>query len=651
MCGICGWICFHRDDEAKESIVKQMNSLLTHRGPDQAGAKIFPDMAMAMSRLSIIDLATGQQPIGNEDKTCWIVFNGEIYNFMDLRAHLEKLGHIFSSRTDTEVILHAYEEWGPECVHHLRGMFAFAIYDSRRNQGDHDKTSSTGPRLFLARDRVGKKPLYYYHDEHRLIFASEIKAILAHPQTPRQVNRQVIPLYLAYGYVPAPQTIFAGIQELPPGHTLLADKGKIKVTEYWDIPCVQEHSLSSLDKYIADLRELLTEAIRLRLVSDVPLGAFLSGGLDSTSIVAFITKVLNRPIKTFAIGFEGESSFDESNYARLAAQALGTEHHEFRVRAEALDLLPRLIWHHDQPFADSSAIPTYLLSKFTRDHVTVALSGDGGDEVFAGYERFVASRLADAYKLFVPSFAHRSFKGLLNLFPEDTGYYAFVRRARRFSSHAALPFAERYFGWACIFDRSLLEQIYEAPIHVDARHHFKQYFKQVEGLDSLSQLLYVHMKTSLAGDLLVKIDRMSMANSLEIRCPFLDQNVIEAVTRFPSELKLRGLTTKYILKKAVAGLVPPEIIRRKKHGFSIPLGKWFRNELKSYVKDLLLSPRALARGYFKEQALRGLIELHQTGKKDFGHQLFALITLELWHRIFLEGELISTSDTPLFFQD
>jgi asparagine synthase (glutamine-hydrolysing) len=637
MCGICGWISFHKEDEPKECIIKNMNAFLTHRGPDQAGVKLFPDMAMAISRLSIIDLNTGEQPIANEDQTCWIVFNGEIYNFMDLRASLEKRGHTFSTQTDTEVIIHAYEEWGPECVQRLRGMFAFAIYDSR-NSEKSGQPSFPGPQVFMARDPLGKKPLYYYFDSRRLIFASEIKAILAHPKVPRRVDRQVIPLYLTFGYVPAPDTIFEGIKELPPGHTLQVKQGTMKVDEYWDILGSHSFPALSIQKNVTDLRELLTEAVRLRLVSDVPLGAFLSGGLDSTTIVAIITKVLKLPMKTFAIGFDGETSFDESKYAHLAAQALGTEHHEFRVKAEAMDLVPRLVWHYDQPFADSSAIPTFLLSKLTRDHVTVALSGDGGDEIYAGYERFVASKMAEAYK-YVPSFIHNSLQRILKKFPEQTSYYDFVRRTRRFISHAPLPLSERYFSWASILNQELIEHIYKPQIYINTKSHFFHYFEKVKDLDSLSQLLYVHLKTCLPGDLLVKIDRMSMANSLEVRCPFLDKNLVEAGMQLPSELKLHGLTTKYILKKAVTGLVPSEIIHRKKHGFSIPLGRWFRSDLRDSITDLLLSSRALSRGYFKEESLKELIALHQNGKKDFGNQLFALMTLELWHRIFLEGEI------------
>jgi len=584
-----------------------------------------------MRRLSIIDLVTGHQPMANEDETCWVVHNGEIYNFLDLRRELESLGHSFRSHSDTEVILHSYEEWGPECVNRLRGMFAFAIYDQGSGSGSE--------RLFLARDRVGKKPLYYYRDSKCFVFASEIKAILAHPQVPRRMNRRALPLYLAYGYVPAPHTIFENIYELPPGHLMTVQDGDLVTKTYWDASnAFDRKSDLSQEEIIDRLQQLLQESVRLRLVSDVPLGAFLSGGLDSTAIVAYMARLMDQPVKTFAIGFEDDPSFNELEYARLAARALDTDHHEFVVRPDAIDLLPKLVWHYDQPFADSSAIPTYLVAQLTREHVTVALTGDGGDELFAGYERFAAARLAEVYRR-TPQIVQSILARVLNGLPESTRYDGFVRRARRFAESAPFPLAERYLGWVGIFDTDFIRELLSNGADLNIVNHFQGYFQKVQEADPIGQLLYVNIKTYLPGDLLVKTDRMSMANSLEARCPFLDQELLEFAACIPTALKLRRLATKYILKKALKEQVPQEIIRRKKHGFGVPVGRWFRTDLKSYVREVLLGAEALRRRYFNESAIRRLIDEHQSGTRDHGHKLWALLTFEIWHRIFIDQNM------------
>ncbi|UCG11657.1 MAG: asparagine synthase (glutamine-hydrolyzing) [Deltaproteobacteria bacterium] len=631
MCGICGYINHQLMDYPNATTrLERLNNTLLHRGPDQIGAQVFTNAGLAMCRLSVIDLATGYQPMGNEDGSCWVVHNGEIYNFMDLRRELESLGHNFRSRSDTEVVLHGYEQWGQECIKRMRGMFAFAIYERPSSN-----RSGCG-RLFLARDRLGKKPLYYYRDEERFIFASEIKAILAHPDVPRQVNRHAIPLYLAYGYVPAPHTIFQHIYELPPGHILTVQDGQMQLEEYWDISYPNAADLRlSQQEIVAHLQGLLEESVRLRLLSDVPLGAFLSGGLDSTAIVAYMTNLMDQPVKTFAIGFEGEPSFDELEYARLVAREFRTDHHEFVVRPDTIDLLPKLVWHHDQPFADSSAIPMYQVSKLTREHVTVALTGDGGDELFAGYERFAAARLADGYGR-LPQYVQGVLSRLLHSLPESTSYRSFVRRARRFVESAPLPLPERYLGWAGIFHTSFIRELLADAASIDPQTHFQGYFRKVPDVDPIAQLLYVNAKTYLPGDLLVKTDRMSMANSLEARSPFLDHKLLEFTASIPSSLKLRGLTTKYILKKALNGRVPRLIVKRKKHGFGVPVSHWFRTSLKDFVGEVLLSSRAEGRGYFRAHAVRRLIDEHQSGKRDYGHQLWALLTFEIWHQIFID---------------
>jgi asparagine synthase (glutamine-hydrolysing) len=642
MCGICGWLASNREFRPKHerAVVERMNATLAHRGPDDAGAVVLDNAALAMSRLSVVDLSTGHQPMANEDETCWIVFNGEIYNFPELRRELEARGHRFRTRSDTEVILHAYEEWGSGCVPRLRGMFAFAIYDRRpQTSSPHGHASPVGGRLFLARDRVGKKPFYYYYDADRLIFASEIKAILAYPHVPRRINRCVIPLYLAYGYIPAPCTIFEAIYELPPGHTLSAQDGQVTIREYQGLPYSDTSDLHlSNQTCIERLRELLEEAVRIRLMGDVPLGAFLSGGLDSTAIVALMARLMDQPVKTFAIGFEDDLSFNELEFARLAARTYGTDHHEFVVRADAIALLPKLVWHYDQPFADSSAIPTYLVAKLTREHVAVALTGDGGDELFAGYERFAAARLAEVYCR-TPAVMQAVLVQLLRALPESTRYDGFVRRARRFIENAPLPLAQRYLGWVGIFHSSFIQELLNDRADVDPTEHFKTYFERIQEADPLSQLLYVNTKTYLPSDLLVKTDRMTMANSLEARCPLLDQELLEFAARIPSGFKLRGLTTKHIFRQALQGLVPPEIIHRKKHGFGVPVGHWFRTHLKNDVREILLSPRALRRGYFRQEVLRQLVEEHESGRRDYGHCLWALLTFEMWHRVFIDQEI------------
>lgn len=624
MCGICGWFNQHPSIKDNRTTLERMNATLTHRGPDEGGAVLLENAGLAMRRLSIIDLTTGHQPIANESETCWIVFNGEIYNFLELRQELEAKGHSFRTRTDTEVILKAYEEWGTECVSRLRGMFAFAIYDRPKNQ------------LFIARDRAGQKPLYYYQEANRFIFASEIKALLAHPQVPRRVNRTVIPLYLAYGYVPAPNTMFDRIYELPPGHGAIVRPEQFSIYQYWDVNySPQPDRQFSESEIIPKLQSLLKESVRLRLISDVPLGAFLSGGVDSTAMVAYMAQLMDRPVKTFAIGFADDPSFNELEYARMAANTYGTDHHEFIVQPDAIELLPKLVWHYDQPFADSSAIPTYLVSQLTRQQVTVALTGDGGDELFAGYERFAASRLAEIYRR-TPQVWQKTLTHLLHHLPESTTYDGFVRRARRFVENAPLPLAQRYLGWVGIFQTNFIGELMTDRLELDPIAHFQTYFDPVKECDPLSQLLYVNTKTYLSGDLLVKSDRMSMANSLEARCPFLDHQLMEFAASIPANLKLKGLTTKYILKQALEGIVPQQIINRKKHGFGVPIGRWFRQDLKDYLPEILLSHESLNRGYFQPDSLRQLIDEHQSGKCDRAHQLWTLLTFEIWHRLFID---------------
>ena len=455
MCGICGMVRFD-GAPADADVLAGMIATLRHRGPDDEGVYTSGPVGLANSRLAVIDLSpAGHQPMSNAacvergHGPLWIAFNGEVYNFPALRCELERRGHRLASHTDTEVILHLYEELGPACVERLRGMFAFALWDERRQ------------RLFVARDRLGQKPLYYFFDGRLFAFGSEIKALLACPGVPRAVNVAAVPAYLAYGYVPTPDTMFRHVRQLPPGHTLLLEDGRLEVAEYWDVHYPAEPPPRSQQEYVEEVLRRLKEAVAMRLISDVPLGAFLSGGIDSTAVVALMSQAMSQPVKTFAIGFEGEPSFNELRWARLAAEPYGPDHHQFVVRPDAVELLPKLVWHHDQPFADSSAIPTYLVSKLTREHVTVALNGDGGDELFAGYERFAAARLAERYGR-LPGWVRGLASAAVAVLPESTSYRGFARRARRFVSNASRPLLDRYLGWVGLFDGDLRATV-QAP--------------------------------------------------------------------------------------------------------------------------------------------------------------------------------------------
>lgn len=621
MCGICGAI--QQSEPITETLLRSMNDTLTHRGPDGAGYFCQGEAGLAMRRLSIIDLAGSDQPLYNEDHSIALVFNGEIYNFHDLRQQLHAQGHTFHTDGDGETIAHLYEQYGDDAPRHLRGMFAFALWDQKRR------------RLLLARDRFGKKPLYYFHDGKTLVFGSEIKALLRHPAVKAQSaldDPHLLALYLSYGYVPAPQTAFKDIFMLLPGHTLTLENGTLQTRAYWQIPPINAQHDSPqkpLAHYVEQVRETLREAVALRMIADVPLGAFLSGGLDSSLIVALMQQIGNQQVKTFSIGFSGDDSFDETPYAAQVAQYLGSDHTAFTVQPEALDLLEKLVWHHDQPFADSSAIPTFLVSQLTRQHVTVALTGDGGDELFAGYERFYAATLAQRGQI-IPRPLWTLAQSLLDRIPEGTGYYNPVKRVRRFVRGASQPFAHAYFDWVRVCSADVLHSLTDQPDHAAA--HFERSVPQ----SSLAGILHANQTMYLPDDLLIKADRASMAASLEARAPFLDHVLAEQVAQIPLNLKLRGKTTKYILKEAARGLLPDAIIDRPKHGFGVPLGAWLRQD-SAPVRDILLSEQARARGLLHTEAITHLIDEHTSGKRDHNRVLWTLLTLETWFRTFIDG--------------
>ena len=628
MCGIAGLV--HRDPgyPIERELVVQMTACLAHRGPDAQGLHLWSGAALGHRRLSIIDLATGDQPIFNEDGRIGVILNGEIYNFRELRTELESLGHRFSTRSDTEAIVHAYEQWGEHCVERLAGMFAFALWD------DRDR------RLLLARDRVGKKPLYYARDGERLVFASELKALLRDSGLKRVLNLQALDTYVSLGAVQAPATIFRDVEQLPPAHYLVWERGQLRVGEYWDVPhdppkpLTERQALEALDA-------LLLEAVRVRLVADVPLGAFLSGGVDSSAVVEAMTRLSAGPVVTTSVGFTDEA-FNELGHARAVAKAVGSDHHEVVLEARAAEVLPRLVWHLDEPFADSSAVPTYYVAKAARERVTVALSGDGGDEVFAGYQRrYGLNRVERRLRRWLPAWLRTGLLGPLGGVYPKADWIPRQLRARYFLQNLGTTFERAYFSDLSLFrndEKALLlsPEVASALDGHDPFLPFARHFDRVRNLDPLSQLLYVDLKTWLANDMLVKVDRMSMAHGLEIRCPLLDHRIIEFGATVPSDLKYRGPVSKYLLKRHLDGRVPASAIYRRKQGFEIPLARWLRGDLHDMAHDVLFSRRALGRGHIRPERLRLLWDRHQRGVRDHSAQIWAVLMFELWARTFLD---------------
>ena len=633
MCGIVGIVQFD-GQPVNRDLLGRMIDILAHRGPDARGVALCSGggarVGLGHARLKIVDLSDAAgQPMSNEDGSIWVVFNGEIYNFKELRASLEARGCRFRTASDTEVLLRLYEAEGERCVQALDGMFAFAVWDARRGS------------LLLARDRVGKKPLFYAATPTRIVFASEIKALLRHPGIEPEVNVGALPSLFLYGYVPTPDTCYRGIQKLPPGHLLRVSADRPpQVEAYWDLSptCPSSDGAFQEAGAAARVRELVTAAVRRRLIADVPLGAFLSGGLDSTIIVGVMSRLLQEPVRTFSIGFAGDPHFDETAYARLAARRFGTVHTEFVAEPSSVSLIERLVWHHDGPFADSSAIPTYLLSRLTRHHVTVALSGDGGDELFAGYLRFYAAVAAEH----APRWMRRGAARVGSAVPEWGSPRSLLRRAKKFAGSAALPFPERFSRWISVFyedlqallpdDRGLPahragEAGAPAPLAALAPH-----LRRCEPASPLAQLLYLNFKTYLLDDLLVKMDRCSMAHGLEARSPFLDRDLVEHVFRLPDRMKLRWGRTKVILRDAFSDLVPREILRRGKMGFGVPLRAWFTGALRGYLHDMLLAPEARLRRYVNAAYVQSLCAEYLAGRADHSHRIWMLLTFEVWLR-------------------
>jgi len=647
MCGICGVLDLD-GQPVDEAVGQRMTELLWHRGPDGRDQLIRqpvvpgrdPSIFLGHTRLKIIDLSeAARQPLPNEDDTVWVIFNGEIYNFQVLRQELQQRGHRFRSRSDTETIVHAYEEYGEECVARLDGMFAFALWDDRCG------------RLLLARDRTGKKPLFYAFDGQRLTFASEIKAILAAPWVERRIAVEHLPALLTFGYVPTPGTMYRGIRQVPPASYITVDRSGLKGPyRYWRLtfapaangqhPAPEEAS--------RQVRRLLTDAVRRRLISDVPLGALLSGGLDSSIVVGLMSRLLPEPVRTFTIGLADDRSFDERPYAALAAHHFKTDHTEFVVNADAMALMDLLLWHHDQPFGDSSAIPTYLVSKLARQQVTVVLNGDGGDEVFAGYDRFRGALVADR----LPGWLSPVGRMLARWLPRDQGYYSLGRRLERFFEGTDVSPEARYLGWVTYCTRAhlaaLLQPELAAQLDVAPTQAWLDgCLADMRELPLLHRLLHLNFTTYLPDDLHVKMDRVSMANALETRSPMLDTALIEFVTGLPPALKIRRCATKYVLRLAFRDLLPPTLLQRRKHGFGVPLGHWFRYQLRAYVEELLLTPRARLRSYLNQDTVRTFFQEHIDGIRPHWERLWLLLTFELWLRMLEDGALWTPRRTAI----
>lgn len=627
MCGIVGIVNNSREAVSRETI-ERMNRCIAHRGPDDDGFYIKANVALAMRRLAIIDIAHGKQPIHTADKTKWIVFNGEIYNFQKLREDLEKRGHRFYTSSDTEIILHLYERYGADCVQHLRGMFAFAIWDE------------TEQSLFIARDRVGKKPLLYSHQPNGdLIFGSEFTALLAHQSVSRAIDLEAIDNFLSYLCIPAPQTAYKQIRKLEPAHWLRWKNGEIETKRYWS-PDFHRKIKITEEEAIQETTRILREATRLRMISEVPLGAFLSGGVDSSAVVALMAQASAQPVKTFSIGFE-EQNYSELKYAKRVAEAVGAEYNEFVVKPNALEILPTLVEHYGEPYADSSAIPTYYVAKETRKFVTVALNGDGGDESFAGYERHAAMRIADVYHR-LPKVLRKTFiERAVNAIPVSELKKSRLRDAKRFLQAASLPKSERYFEWMSTFNAEAKTELYTKDFAAriseqNSVQFLDRWFARANGSGVLDATLLTDQMTYLPNDLLVKVDIASMANSLEARSPFLDHKVIEFAASLPENLKMRRFETKSLLKKVAARLVPPEVIYRRKMGFGVPIGRWFRGEMKSFVRDVLLSEKSLNRGITNRATVEKYVKEHTEAGRDYTFQIWTLLMLELWFQRFID---------------
>jgi asparagine synthase (glutamine-hydrolysing) len=622
MCGITGIFEHQGRTVVREEVVHRMNQTIVHRGPDDEGIYTAPGIGLGFRRLSIIDLAGGHQPISNEDGSLWVMLNGEIYNYKELRHNLEQKGHRFASHSDTESIVHLYEEYGEGCIAQLRGMFAIALWDSRKRQ------------LLLARDRVGKKPLFYASNGERTLFASELKALLAEGSVSRQIDSQALCDYFSFGYISAPKTVYEAVRKVQPGHYLVVSDAGVREQRYWDLS-FRNLEARSEEEWCELVRHDVCEATRIRLMSDVPLGAFLSGGIDSSCVVAAMSGVMKRPVTTCSIGFD-DKEYDESKFAGQVAGLFHADHHESLVHPAAVEIVDKLAWHFDEPFADSSAVPTYYVSKIAREHVTVALGGDGGDENFAGYRRYIFDHYENRMRHYFPGWMRRGVFG-----PLGSLYTPLAAAPRIFRAKATLQSLSRsplegYFNSVSIFRPDDKARLFSPDFRRQLRGYdsievFEHHYNRADTDDLLSRIQYLDIKTYLPDDILAKVDRASMAVSLEVRAPFLDHHLMEHLAAMPSSLKLRRGTGKYILKKAMKAVLPDEILYRKKQGFAVPLHRWFRNELKDLAHDSLFRTTD---DIFDRKFLKKLWEQHQSGHYDRSSHLWSILMFRKWQETF-----------------
>ena len=637
MCGICGVVNSQADKFIDEGVLRQMNEVIRHRGPDDDGYFINSQAGLGMRRLSIIDLVTGDQPVTNEDETIWLVFNGEIYNYKSLHVDLVANGHRFATKSDTEVIVHAYEEFGDRCPEYLNGMFAFALWDDTRR------------RLLLARDHVGIKPLYYWVGKDQIIFGSELKSVIAHPSVPREIDLWALDQFLTLEYIPTPRTIFKGINKLPAGHRLIYEQGKAHIEEYWDIP--ERATPTDEGTIIEVLTELIDDSVKMQLMSDVPLGAFLSGGIDSSTVVASMSRSSNLPVRTFSIGFD-DATYNELPYARAVASRYKTQHTEEILEPDIAILAERLVRHLDEPFGDFSIFPTYLVSEVARREVKVVLSGDGGDELFGGYDTYVAQDMDRYYRYLPSSFRRNLLPTLMAQIPPRPAKKGLINKTKRFVEGAALPSSWQHTRWMMFMTPEDKSSLYQSDVYAsldgqDSARVLEDYFSRKSRMDGLAQQQYVDIKTYLVDDILTKVDRMSMAVSLEARVPLLDFRIVEFAVNLPPQMKLYRGQTKRILKQAMEDRLPHDVLNKPKQGFSIPLKNWLRGPLKPLMMDLLSNEKVNQRGYFNAECVSEWVTEHIEGTRNHSHRLWALMVFELWNEQVMD---IKTAPSEVKFQ-
>jgi asparagine synthase (glutamine-hydrolysing) len=635
MCGIAGKLVFDPEARIDRAEIETMLIPIAHRGPDSQGVHLDRNAGLGHCRLSIIDVEGGSQPMANEDESVWIVFNGEIYNFQSLRQDLLARGHVFRSRTDTEVIIHLYEEHGTDCLKYLRGMFAFAIWDAKRR------------RLFMARDRVGIKPLYYCRNQNALYFASELKAVIADAEVPREINHAAIRQFLSFHYVPGEDTLFRAVKKLPPGHFLLAQDGNVTVQRYWDLKFSRERWPKTFDETAGELRELLGSTVRDHMIADVPVGVLLSGGVDSSAVLSFAVQGTTKKVKTFTVGFDGGNVVDERPYARMTAERFGTEHYDISIASDDFwNFLPTYVWHMEEPVCEPPAVALYYVSKLARNHVKVLLSGEGGDEAFAGYPNYAnLLRLERLRSIFGPLArpAGTAASMTCKLFGET--------RLQRYGEAFGRPLSAHYFSrtsWPSSFFNQRAQTFFTPGFLENAAtppaEFIAELAESVKDESSLNQMLYVDTKTWLPDDLLIKADKMTMANSLELRVPLLDHVVLEFAAALPPDFKVRGRETKRVLKAAFAAVLPTEVLNRRKAGFPVPYESWLRREFKNEIQDILLSDRAMSRGFFSKNEVSRLLQAN-VRMGNHAKEIFSLLVLELWHRQFVDLAVVNTTES------